>query len=113
MLNERVELGKIESIRIGFGGYQDAMIGVAFTLSGTTWGAVGDFWGRWSELPTKDTKWTRGDQLLGLGETFWRLKELMEAAKVKSVSDLKGSPVRVFFKERNTLYKWEILKEVI
>ncbi len=43
----RKELGRIERCDFGQGGYNDAEIGIGFTLSGKGWG-VQDFWGYWS-----------------------------------------------------------------
>jgi hypothetical protein len=46
---ERKSIGKIQSATFGMGGYQDAMIGVSWTLGSDKecWG-VGDFWGAWA-----------------------------------------------------------------
>lgn len=37
-----VKLGKINKVKFGSGGYDDAMFGVTFDLGGQGWG-VGDF----------------------------------------------------------------------
>ena len=32
------QLGKIQEVKLGFGGYQEVMFGVSFTLGGSGWG---------------------------------------------------------------------------
>lgn len=105
------KLGKIQDVRFGFGGYQDAMIGISFTLGGDGWG-VGDFWGDWSIKRSDTAKWSEADRMGRLAETVWRIKELLDDAKVRNVEDLKDIPVMVSF-EGNTLKSWRVLKEVL
>lgn len=109
----RKEIGKIQSVSFGHGGYQDAMIGISFTLGSDKagWG-VGDFWGYWSMEPDKYTKWTKKDQVKILGETVLRINQLLSDAKVSDINKLQGIPVEVEF-ESNTLKSWRILTEVI
>ena len=35
------KLGKIQSVRFGHGGYQDACIGISVTLGDGSWGEIG------------------------------------------------------------------------
>lgn len=109
----RKEIGKIQSVSFGHGGYQDAMIGISFTLGSDKagWG-VGDFWGTWGMEPDKYTKWTKKDQVKILGETVLRINQLLSDAKVSDINKLQGIPVEVEF-ESNTLKSWRILTEVI
>jgi hypothetical protein len=107
----RTEIGKINSISFGHGGYQDAMIGVTFDLGGKAWG-VGDFWGTWSMKRSESCQWTEADRIKILGETVMKLNKLLEEAKVSDLKDLKDVPVEVSF-ENNTLKSWRILTEVI
>ena len=109
----RKEIGKIQNVSFGHGGYQDAMIGISFTLGSEkgAWG-VGDFWGYWSMEPDKYTKWTKKDQVNTLGETVLRINQLLSDAKVFDINKLQGIPVEVEF-ESNTLKSWRILTEVI
>ncbi len=106
----RTELGKIQSISFGFGGYDDAMFGASFTLGGSGWG-VGDFNGTWATW-SKGCKWSKEEQKEHLGNTVLFLRDLCAEAKVKEVSKLKGIPVEVVF-EDNTLKSWRVLKEVL
>jgi hypothetical protein len=107
----RKELGKIQSARYGFGGYQDAQFGLSVTLGGESWG-VGDFWGGWADEPSTYAKWTKEDQIRHHGETADRICALLKSAKVTSVEKLIGKPVEVLF-DGNTLSSWRILTEVI
>lgn len=109
-----VRLGKIQEVRVGMGGYQEAMFGVGFTLGGEGWG-VGDWWGFWSPSHLKWTehcKWTEQERLDALRDTFVRLDALMKDAKVTDSAKLKGVPVEVTIEE-NTLKRWRILSEVL
>lgn len=108
-----IRIGKIKAIRFGHGGYQDAMIGVSFTLESErdSWG-VGDFWGNWSMKRTENCQWTDADRTQSLGEMVMRVNALLSDAKVHNLTDLVGIPVEVTF-ERNTLKSWRILTEAI
>ena len=105
------EIGKIKVVRFGMGGYQEAMFGVSFTLGGDSWG-IGDFIGAWGMEPSEHAEWDEHDQDLQWGTMCRRLIELMEAAEVDSVADLKNTPVEVTT-EGGILKSWRILTEVI
>ncbi len=106
----RTEIGKIKSISLGHGGYQDAMIGVTFDLGGKSWG-VGDFWGYWSQW-SEGCKWTEDEQVIKLGEMVMKINRLLQDANVSDLNDLVGKPVQVEF-EHNSLIDWRILTEAI
>jgi hypothetical protein len=108
------KLGKIESVRFGHGGYQDACIGLSVTLGNGSWG-VSDFKGTWDpEMITRSeyTKWTEEDRDKNLVEAVRYVSKLLKDAKVDSVDKLKGIPVEVTF-ESMSLKEWRILTEVI
>jgi hypothetical protein len=105
------QLGKIKSIRFGYGGYQDAMIGFTFELGGDSWGTI-DFWGQWA-YRSKDAKWTEEERALKMGEYCIKVKELLVKAKKQDLQDLKGVPVRVFFGGDLRLSSWQLLEEVL
>ena len=107
----RKELGKISKATFGYGGYQDAMIGISFTLGGEGWG-VCDFWGDWSIKRSEGAKWSEDDRIKLLGAMVMRLNTLLQQAKVSEVNQLVGIPVEVTF-ENNTLSSWRVLKEVL
>jgi len=109
-------IGKIKSVRIGDGGYQDAMFGISFDLGSDkeSWG-VGDFWGGRGMSIKPDGpsyKWTEKDRLKQYADTFVRLAHLMADANVTEVGKLVGRPIEVEF-EANTLKSWRILTEAI
>ena len=108
------KLGKIESVKFGHGGYQDAMLGLSVTLSASGWG-VNDFKGNWdAELIkcTENTKWTEEDRDKGYSDTMRFVSKLLKEAKVDSVDKLKGKPIEATF-DGNTLKEWRILTEVL
>lgn len=107
----RKEIGKIESIRFGKGGYQDAMVGVTFNLTGPSWG-VSDFWGYWGFERSGTEKWTDHERQLHLGGVVMRISSLMSQAGVSDFTELKGKPVEAEFGP-NTLISWRILTEVL
>jgi len=109
----RTEIGKIEKIRIGMGGYQDACFGVNFTFGSkkNSWG-VQTFIGAWADPPTEGAKWTVEQQKNTFAETFIKLKEVMKKANVEDANGLVGKPVEVSF-NGNLLHSWRILEEVI
>lgn len=107
----RTQLGKITKIKFGYGGYQDAMIGVSFTLGNDGWG-VNDFWGGWGIERNKYVKWTEEDRIKQLGEMTMKIKNLLDDAKKTNLDQLEGIPVEVTF-DGIQLKEWRILKEVI
>lgn len=86
------ELGRIKEARVGFGGYQDTVFGVDFSLGNRDM-SVGDFW--------------------GANERTWsRLQAALTDAKVQSVDKLKNAPIEMTF-EGSRLSTWRILTEVL
>lgn len=106
-------LGKIESIHFGFGGYDDAQVGLSVTFSFGGCG-VGSFKGVWSSSVkvTEYTKWTEEDRSKQIVETFWFIEGLLKAAKKTTLEQLKGVPVEIVL-ENNSLKSWRILEEVL
>ena len=104
-------LGKIKHCQFGEGGYQDACVGVSFTLGGDGWG-VGDFWGDWSIDRSDYANWSEEDRIRHLGEMVMRLNALLKSAKKRWVSELVGVPVEVEF-DGMALKSWRVLTEVL
>jgi len=107
-------LGKIESVTFGHGGYQDVMIGINVTLSGSGWG-VCDSKSEWdAEIVKCDKfcKWTEAGRDKNYAEIIRFLSKLLKDAKVSSVEKLKGTPVEVTF-DGNILKDWRVLTEVV
>lgn len=106
-----LRLGKIQKVRVGFGGYDDAMFGVAFTLGGADGWGVSDWKGPWTTKVTESTKWTEADRSHEFDTVMRWLWQLCKEAKVTTVDQLQGIPVEVTF-EDNRLKSWRILTEV-
>lgn len=107
----RKELGKIKTASFGWGGYQDAMLGLSVSLGGDGWG-VADFWGNWGIERSEHAKWSEEDRLRYLGEAVMRLKGILDDAKVRTVADLIGVPIEATF-DGMKLESWRVLKEVL
>ena len=106
-------LGKIESVSIGLGGYQDAMMGISFDLSHGGLLSVSDFWGTWGlEIDSKGTKWTEADRDAKFAETMRKINQLLIDAKVDNVNQLKGKPIEATC-DGMSMVSWRILTEVL
>lgn len=106
-------LGKIKSAEFGFGGYQDAQIGLTLELGGPNWGTV-VFEGFWSAPPSDNAQWTAGDQSEKFAYVTRRIRDLLSDGKCLSVSDLVGLPVYAKFEEPGGKLKtWWLLTDVI
>lgn len=108
------KIGKIQSISFGFGGYQDAMLGLSISLGSESGWAVGDFRGGWGPQITCDKycKWTEADRSKLYADTIRFIGELLTQAKKEKIDQLKGVPVEVEF-DGMTLKSWRILTEAI
>lgn len=108
------QIGKINLLKIGMGGYQDAMFGVSVDLNGPGWG-VSDFKGFWSpsRMPRSEhAQWTEDDRKDSIAGTFYWLDRLMKDANVSDANKLVGKPVEATF-ENGRLVSWRILTEVL
>lgn len=106
------KIGKIKNITFGFGGYQEAMLGLSIELGSDqgSWGAH-DFKGWWA-IRSEHCKWTEEDWKKTNHETFLFMGKLLTEAKKTNLEKLKGVPVEVIF-ENSTLKSWRILTEVL
>jgi hypothetical protein len=110
----RTELGKIQKVSFGHGGYQEACIGINFTLGGEGWG-VGSSETAWdAEMIecTNNCKWTEEDRSKQYDEIVRYISRLLKEAKVSNVNDLEGVPIEATF-DGQLLRDWRILTEVI
>ena len=105
------EIGKIKSIRFGFGGYQDAMMGFSIELGGKAWG-VGDFKGTWA-TNSKGAKWTEEDRDKEFAKAVRFVWKLLETADKRDLNQLVNVPIEATFDKNHTLVSWRILTEVI
>jgi hypothetical protein len=108
------EIGKIESVKFGIGGYQDVMIGLHVTLSGKGWG-VNDSKAAWDFTKVQrslHTQWTEENRSQNYADIIRYVSKLLDDAKVSSLAELEGKPVEATF-NNNTLFSWRILTEVL
>lgn len=106
-------IGKINSIRLGYGGYQDTQFGLSVDFTSKDGWGVCDFKGFWSiDIKSKNCKWTEIDRDASFAETMRLINKLLSQSNKKSLDQLKGTPVEVTF-EGNRLKSWRILTEVL
>jgi hypothetical protein len=86
----RKQLGKIQKVYIGLGGYQECQYGISFTF-----GSEKDCWG------------------VDTFENTEKVEQYLKEAKVTDVNNLKNIPVECEFDESRTLKSWRILTEVL
>lgn len=111
----RISLGKIKSVRVGLGNYQECMYGYYFTL-GTDASSVNTSWCTWDPatiVRSDYCNWTEADRDTELAMNDRKMSQLLKDAKVDNVNDLIGIPVVITFAGDNVLRKWRILKEVL
>lgn len=93
-------LGKITKVSFGIGGNQDVCIGLHLTID-TTKGTVNTSISTWDpemvKCDTKHTHWTEKERNSNLSDILRYVSKLLNEAKVKDVSNLKGVPVEVTF----------------
>jgi len=109
-------IGKIQSVKFGYGGYQDQMIGLTLNLGSDKdcWGVTSFISGWWCNSIEADehTKWTEEDRVKSRSGMVSKINDLLREAKITDVMKLKGVPVEVTFKDR-VIEDWRILTEVI
>ena len=108
------ELGKIKSVSVGYGGYQNCLFGVSFNFESGWWEASDFISAGWYNdiKPNKRSAWTEADRSADKITFCDTLQQIMNDAKVTKVEELNGKPVRVFFQD-GCLKTWEILTEVL
>ena len=107
-------LGKLESVKFGIGGYQDAMIGLHVTIDMEGSG-VADTKGAWdcNKITwSEQSKWTEEDRSKQYDKIMRYVSDLLHTARVNTVDQLKGALVEATF-EGMTLKEWRILNEVL
>ena len=107
-------LGKLENVKFGLGGYQEACLGLSVTISGDGWGCNDNksAWDANQIKHTKHCKWTEEDRSQGYDVVMRFVSDLLKDAKVSSIDKLNGKPVEVQF-DGTTLKSWRILTEVL
>jgi hypothetical protein len=107
---EQKWLGKITVAEFGYGGYDDAMIGLTFCFVGE-YGTT-DFFGTWAMPPSKSAAWSVADQRNHFADAVEKLNEILRLAKKKHVGQLVGVPVEVT-SQGGLLKSWRVLTEVL
>lgn len=113
-MSTKKELGKIESVQFGHCGYQEAMLGISFTLSGEEWGTCTDmsWWDPNMIKCKKRSAWDEEDRDSHFAKIMRYISDLLRDAKVHSINELQGIPIEVTF-EDHMLKDWRILKEIL
>ena len=95
-------LGKIDSVRFGLGGYQDATIGLhlSFIFNGSGISTSISAWDKNMIKHNEYYKWTEEDRSCQYAEIMRKVSDLLNEAKVNDISKLKGIPVEVEIKDR-------------
>ena len=109
------ELGKIDKIRFGRIGYQDAMFGISFMFSFKKSCMIGDDWCVWYPgivEPSKFAEWTEQERGKSIEDIARRIAKLLIDAKVDDITKLAGVPVEITM-EGQMLKSWRILTEVL
>lgn len=108
------ELMKISDVKVGFGGYQDAMLGIWFSFSTKSSGVSDVRHGFWHTEWSSNCKWTEESRIKYFGELMMKIGKWLDEAKVDRVEKLIGIPVEVTFESSfGPLKEWRILTEVL
>lgn len=112
-MSEQKYLGKIEKVKFGRGGYDDAMLGLSLSFSfGEAYGITDFINSGWTGKRSKDANWTEADRDALRAKCIAYIDQLLNEAKVYDVTELKGKPVEILI-ENNALKSWRILTEVL
>lgn len=112
---ETKSLGKIDYIKLGAGGYQEACFGLSVGFKFDVCCGIADFKGSWYPGhvdPDKHTKWTEQDRMKQLSDLAYFIAKILREAKKDSLEKMVGVPVELTL-EDNSLKSWRILTEVI
>ena len=108
-------LGKIECVKFGHVGYNEAQLGLQFTFSGGSWGVVYNsdaFWDAELIECTSHCDWSDDDRDEAYAKIMREVSSLLAQAQVHDIYELKGKPVECTF-DGNLLKSWRILTEVL
>lgn len=109
-----MKLGKIKKVTFGCSGYQNAMLGIHFSLGGEGWGVSTskECWDTNCVPHTEHCKWTEADRAAQYAEILRYVSDLLAQAKVMSIDQLEGIPIAAEF-EGVALKSWRILTECL
>lgn len=114
MNNVAKKLGKISSVKLGIGGYQDMMLGLYITFSFGSYDMVysKQVWDSSRVKHVEGCKWTEEERDNEYAGIMRYISCLLKEAKVDSIDKLKGKPVELTIKDFE-LADWRILTEVL
>jgi hypothetical protein len=104
-------IGKITSIKFGFGGYQDVQFGITIIINTKIGCCCTGMW-CWAHKPDEYCKWTTSDQDKRYMEIMRYVIKLMQDAKVNEIHELIGKPIEATW-HNNMLESFRILTEAI
>lgn len=102
------EIGYIEKVTFGKGGYNDDMIGILLCFKGKNW-IVNDDRLTWDWNIVKD-EWIK-DRDIAYRDMVIFLSKLLSDAKVNTIEELVGIPVEIEFDRRNSIVDFNIIKK--
>jgi hypothetical protein len=104
------ELGKITSVRLGKGGYDDACFGITFQLRFGGY-ATTDLKGQWANYK-EGSSYSKEKWEQGYLETMLFIHKIMSEAKVDDLNKLVNTPIEVT-SEGMKMVSWRVLTEVL
>lgn len=109
MMNDKW-LGRIVRAEFGFGGYDDAMMGLSLTFEGPSVG-TSTFEGTWATRSERCERTVEDQRALFAGAVE-TLRDTLRAAKKRHVAQLVGVPVEVTV-VGGRMESWRVLTEVV
>ena len=108
------KLGKIKSVYVGLGGYQDVCLGIhlSFDFDGCGCGTSKSTWDPTVMECSERCQWTEEGRSEDLDGIMRYISQLLADAKVDRVEKLQGKPVEVIL-DGNTFKEFRILTEVL
>ena len=108
-------LGKIEAVKFGHVGYQEAMLGLSLCFSCNNFNIRKSYcaWDAEMVKNKQQTNWTERDRDDAYAGIMREISRILNDAKVDCISKLVGVPVEVTISKNGTLSSWRVLTEVL
>jgi hypothetical protein len=91
----KTELGKISSVQFGFGGCNDLMFGLTYTLQGDGW--------EWIDFHSHQF----------CNRMVENLRCVLNKSNKRNINELAGMPIEAAFDNNRKLVSWRILTEAL
>lgn len=101
------KLGKIETVKFGAGGYQDAMFGLTVSMVFGDQNTCTD-----NSLTAYVPEEGQSERHFQFAERMLQVVEIIKLAKVDDIGRLRGIPIEAEF-DGNALVSWRVLTEVL